>query len=52
MYKTTLCMLMTAAMAGAITYIVLNETGKLDKLKRQCYNKVMDIKDDLKEKLD
>lgn len=39
-------MLMTAA-----TYIYLNETGKLSKVKRECSNKVMDIKDDLKEKL-
>ena len=34
-----------------MTYIYLNETGKLSKVKRECSNKVMDIKDDLKEKL-
>lgn len=29
-------------------YIYLNETGRLNKVKRECYNKVMDIKDDIK----
>lgn len=37
---------------GAAAYIYLNETGKLEKVKRSCSNKVMDIKDDLKQKLD
>lgn len=51
MCKETLCMVMVVAMVGAVTYIALNETGKLDKVKRQCYNKVMDFKDDIKENL-
>ena len=39
-------------LAGSIAYIYLNETNKLDKVKRQCMDKAMDIKEDLKEKLD
>lgn len=52
MCKDTLCMVLVGAMVGAVAYIVLNETGKLEKVKRQCYNKVMDIKDEIKDKLD
>ena len=40
------------ALICATTYIYLNETGKLNSVKRQCYNKVMDIKDEIKDKLD
>ena len=40
------------ALIGAATYIYLNETGRLEKVKSQCYNKMMDIKDDIKDKLD
>ena len=38
------------ALASAGCYIYLNETGRLDKVKRNCYNKVMDLKDDIKRK--
>ena len=40
------------ALMAAATYIYLNETGKLDRVKSQCYNKMMDLKDELKNKLD
>lgn len=40
-----------SALVAAGTYIYLNETGRLEKVKRQCYNKVMDIKDEIKDKL-
>ena len=53
MCKTTWCfihLMAFTALAGTTCYIVLNETGKLDKVKRDCYNKMMDIKDDLRKK--
>lgn len=54
MCKTTWCfihLMAFTALAGTTCYIVLNETGKLDKVKRDCYNKMMDIKDDLRKKM-
>ncbi len=36
------------ALLTAGCYIYLNETDRLNKVKRDCYNKVMDIKDDIK----
>lgn len=43
--------LAAAVLLGAGYYIYLNEVGQLDKVKRKCYNKVMDVKDDLKRKM-
>ena len=54
MCKTTWCLIhITAALAisCATCYIVLNEMGKLDKVKSDIYNKAMDIKDDITNKL-
>ena len=54
MCKTSLFLLhvvAASAMAIAGCYIYLNETGKLTKVKRQCYDKVMEIKDDIKSKI-
>ena len=54
MCKATLCfvhIIAISALATASCYIVLNETGKLDKVKRDCYNKMMDLKDDLRKKM-
>ena len=39
------------AIVSSFAYIYLNETGKLNKVKRQCMDKAMDIKEDIKEKL-
>jgi hypothetical protein len=41
----------TFCLLSAGCYIVLNETGRLDKVKRDAYNKVMDVKDDIKRKM-
>lgn len=54
MCKTTWCcihFLALTAIAGMTCYIVLNETGKLEKVKRDCYNKIMDLKDDITNKM-
>ena len=54
MCKTSLFMLHVVAASALVCagcYIYLNETGKLGKVKKECYNKVMDIKDDIKNKL-
>ena len=40
------------ALIGAATYIYLNETGRLEQVKRKCYNKVMDIKDEITDKFE
>ena len=40
------------ALMASFAYIYLNETGKLNKIKRLCMNKAQNIKEDLKEKLD
>lgn len=50
MCKASLFLLHAAAfsaLAFSTCYIYLNETNRLGKVKRQCYNKIMDIKDDL-----
>lgn len=39
------------SIATAACYIYLNETDQLEKVKRQCYNKTMDMKDRIKKKL-
>ena len=54
MCKTSLIaihVLAFAALAGAGCYIYLNETDRLGKIKRNCYNKMMDVKDELKRKM-
>lgn len=43
--------LATVALVGAGCYIYLNEAGRLDKVKRQTYNKMMDLKEDIKRKI-
>lgn len=43
--------LAVGAIGLATYYIVLNETGNLDRVKRKCYNKFMDIKEDINKKL-
>lgn len=55
MFKDRLCgihMLALSLLIGSFAYIYLNETGKLEKVKNKCMDKVMDVKEDLKEKLD
>ncbi len=39
------------ALVGASCYIFLNESGHLGKVKRECYNKMMDVKDEIKRKM-
>lgn len=54
MCKTTwVCIhaLAIASLGMAAYYIVLNETGKLEKVKRKCYNKFMDMKEDFVKKM-
>ena len=40
-----------SALVGLSTYVYLNETGNLNKVKRKCFSKMMDIKDDFKKSL-
>jgi len=47
----TIHALATVALVGAGCYIFLNESGRLGKVKRECYNKMMDVKDEIKRKM-
>ena len=49
--KTIICTMTIMALACASAYIYLNETDQLNRVKRQCYNKVMDVKDEIKKKI-
>lgn len=54
MCKTTWCcihLLAVTTIASMTCYIILNETGKLEKVKRDCYNKMMNIKEDITSKI-
>lgn len=51
MCKVSMFLIHVVAATALLTagcYIYLNETDRLNKVKRDCYNKVMDIKDDIK----
>ena len=52
MNKMTMCLILSGMVMMGAAYIILNETGKLEKIKAECYNKVMNLKDDIKSKLD
>lgn len=53
MCKTMVCtyLLSFTLLAGSMAYIYLNETGNLEKVKRKCKNKVLDLKDDVMKKV-
>ena len=54
MCKTSVFIVHFIGVATLITlsaYVCLNETGKLNQVKRQCFGKMMELKDDIKNTL-